>query len=81
MQGRIVYNIGPTIGGYRTKKSTWTETSDQYNQIGQFIAPWATFQSMWQQLFHPSCPHFWAIFEKLSKSFIFLAEIIFGQLL
>ena len=44
------------------------------DQIGRFIAFWATFQSLWQQLFCPNCPHFQAIFVKVSKSFIFLVK-------
>ena len=30
----------------------------QCDQIGRFIALWETFQSLWQQLFYPNCPHF-----------------------
>ena len=30
----------------------------QCDQIGRFIALWATFQSLWQQLFWPNCPRF-----------------------
>ena len=30
----------------------------QCDQIGRFIAFWATFQSLRQQLFCPNCPHF-----------------------
>ena len=30
----------------------------QRDQIGRFIALWASFQSLWQQLFCPNCPHF-----------------------
>ena len=46
----------------------------QCDQIGQFIAHWATSQSRWQQLFSPNCPHCWAIFVKMSKSFIFVVK-------
>ena len=46
-------------------------TSDQCEQIGRFIALWATFQSRWQQLFCLNCPHCSVIFVKVSKSFIF----------
>ena len=52
---------------------------DQRDQIGRFIALWATFQSLWQQLFYPNCPHFWAIFMKLSKHFIFLVKSFLGN--
>ena len=31
---------------------------DQCDQIGQFIALWASFQCLWQQLFCQNCPHF-----------------------
>ena len=61
--------------------STWARPQIQCDQIGRFIAHWATFQSLWERLFYPKCPHFKAIFVKLSKSFIFLVEIIFEQLL
>ena len=30
---------------------------NQCDQIGRFIALWATFLSLWQQLFWPSCPY------------------------
>ena len=33
-------------------------TYGQCDQIGQFIALRATFQSLWQQLFCQNCPHF-----------------------
>ena len=33
----------------------------QCDQNGRFFALWATFQSPWQQLFSPNCPHFLAI--------------------
>ena len=41
------------------------------DQIGRFIALWATFLSLWQQLFCPNRPHFWAYLVKVWKSFIF----------
>ena len=50
----------------------------QCDQIGQFIALWATFQSLWRQLFCPNHPHFRQL---LSKIFNFSSGIIFGQLL
>ena len=31
---------------------------DQCDKIGRFIAPWVTFQSLWQQLFCSNRPHF-----------------------
>ena len=51
----------------------------QCNQIGRFIARWTTFQSLWQQLFCQNCPHFLAIFVKLSKSFILLEKSFLGN--
>ena len=44
------------------------------DHIGRFIALWATFQSLWQQLFSPNCPHSEAIFVKVSKYFIILVK-------
>ena len=32
--------------------------ANQYYQIGRFIALWETFQSRWQPLICPNCPHF-----------------------
>ena len=37
--------------------ASWLVDS-QCDQIGRFIALWPTFQSQWQQLFCPNCPHF-----------------------
>ena len=51
----------------------------QCDQIGRFIALWSTFQSLRQQLFCPSCPHFQAIFVKVTKYFIFLVESFLGN--
>ena len=53
----------------------------QCDQIGQFIGLWATFQSLWTQLFCPNIPHSQAIFCKGVKISNFSSEIIFGQLL
>ena len=52
---------------------------NQCHQIGRFIALWATFQSLWYQLFCPNCPHFEAFFVKVSKSFIVLAKSFLGN--
>ena len=30
---------------------------DQCDQIGRFLALWATIQSRWQKIFYPNCPH------------------------
>ena len=46
----------------------------QCDQIGRFIALFATIQSLWQQLICPNLLHSKAIFVKVSKSFIFLAN-------
>ena len=43
--------------------------ANQCDQIGRFIALWATFQSPWQKLFFPN---FQAIFVNVSKSLTFL---------
>ena len=43
----------------------------QCDQIGQLTAFWATFQSLWQQLFCSKRSHLQTIFVKVSKSFIF----------
>ena len=51
----------------------------QCDQIGQFIALWATFLSLWQQLLSPNCRIFWQ-FVKWVKNFHFSIEISFGPL-
>ena len=51
----------------------------QYDQIGRFIRLWATFWSIWQQLICPNLPHSQAIFEKVSKSLIFLVKTFLGN--
>ena len=56
-----------------------TDGNKQCDQIGQFIAFWATFQSLWLQLFCPNHPSFLAIFVKLSNSFILLVKSFFGN--
>ena len=49
--------------------------SDQCDQIGRFIALWATFQSLWQQLgILPKSPTFFCNLLKGPKSFIFLVK-------
>ena len=55
------------------------EALNQCDQIGRFIARWATFQSQWQQLFYPNCPHLYEIFWKGVKIFHFSSEIILGH--
>ena len=51
----------------------------QCDHIGRFFALWATIQSQWQQLFYPNRPHCWAIFVKVSKSFISLVKSFLGN--
>ena len=51
----------------------------QCDQIWRFIGLCATFQSLWQQLICPNLPHFYAIFVKVSKSFIFLMKSLLGN--
>ena len=48
----------------------------QCDQIEQFIALWATFQSLGQQTY---CSHFKAIFVNVSKSFILLVKSFLGN--
>ena len=59
--------------------STPDASDGQCDQIGQFIALWATFQSRWQQWLCPNRPHCQAIFVKVSKSFIFLVKSFSGN--
>ena len=42
----------------KRRKGVSSMGQQQGDQIGQFIVLWATFQSLWQQLFCPNCPHF-----------------------
>ena len=51
----------------------------QCDLIGRLIELWVTFQSLWQQLFCPNCPHFQAIFVNVPKSFIFLVNSFLGN--
>ena len=41
----------------RSLKEKNKQQSGQCDQIGRFIALWATYQSPWQQLFFPNRPH------------------------
>ena len=52
----------------------------QRDLIGRFIALWATFLSLWQQLFCPIC-HILGDLLKVSKSFIFLVQSVLGHFL
>ena len=61
--------VGWVGGACERKEVKWCKQCDQ---IGRFIALWATFQSLWQQFFCPNYPYFSGIFVKVSKSFIFL---------
>ena len=51
----------------------------QCDHTGRFFALWATFQSLWQQLFSPNRPHSYVILVNVSKIFHFSSEIIFGN--
>ena len=55
--------------------------STQCDQIGRFIALWANFQSLWQQLICPNLLPFLGNFCKGVNIIHFSSEIIFGQLL
>ena len=71
----------PTSADRLTRRNFENQTSvsichpDQRDQIGQIIGLWATFQSLWQQLFCPNLP----IFVKVSKSLIFLVKSFLGN--
>ena len=56
--------------GNRNNKKMF-QPSNQCDQIGRFIALWATFQSLLQQLFCRNRPHFQAFFVKFWTFFIF----------
>ena len=51
----------------------------QCDQIGRFIALWATFQSLWQKLYCHNLLHSQAIFVYVSKSLIFLMKSFLGN--
>ena len=53
--------------------------NNQCDQIGRFIALWATFQSLWLQFICPNLPHSDAIFVKLPKYLIFLVKSFLGN--
>ena len=48
-----------------------------YRQFDHILA---NFQSLWQQLLSPNCPHSQAIFVKVSKSFVFLLKSFWATL-
>ena len=56
-------------------------SDEKCDQIGQFFDFSTTFQCLWQKLFCPICPHFMAIFVKVSISFIFQAKLFLGNFL
>ena len=66
-------------GMFRAEKNHLLFGLQQCDQIGQFLALWATFQSRWQKLFCPNCPHFFDNFWIGVKIFYFSSEIIFGS--
>ena len=51
----------------------------QCDQIGRFIALWAAFKSLWQQIYCPNLTYSWAIIENVSKSLIFLVKSFLGN--
>ena len=51
----------------------------QCDQIGRFIALWATFHSLWQQLFWPNCPYNLPNFYKGVKIYHFLVKSFLGN--
>ena len=65
--------------GYKNMASL-IQDGKQCDQIGLIIELWATFQSMWQQLFCPNHPHFCNFCEGV-KMFQYSSETIFRQLL
>ena len=58
--------------------TTTTTCLLQCDQIGQYIELWATFQSLWQQLFCPSA-HILVNFCKVVEIFQFSSEIILSN--
>ena len=66
-----MYSLVPTI----------CLTTTQCDQIGQYIALWGTFQSLWHQLFCQKLPTFLGYFCKGVEIFHFSSGIIFGKLL
>ena len=54
-------------------------THRQCDQSGRFIAPCAMTQSLWQHLIYPNLLLSYAIFVKISKSFIFLVKSYLGN--
>ena len=55
------------------------EYRKQCDQIGRFIGLWASIQSIWPQLICPNLLHSFAIFVKVSKSFIFLVKFFLAN--
>ena len=60
-------------------KSQTCLTFYQCDQIGRFIALWANFQSLWQQLICKNCVTFLGNFYKGVKIFHYSCEIILGN--
>ena len=52
---------------------------DNVTRLGDLFQFRRIFQSLWQQLFCPNCPYFWAIFIQLSKYLIILVESFLGN--
>ena len=51
----------------------------QCDQIRWFIALWATFQSLWQQLICPNCPHFRGFLYRCQNISFFLVKSFLGN--
>ena len=83
MHKRIAFPHFPletmTLLGQRLWGTVGSVRQHQCDQIEQFIALWATFQSRWQQLFCPNRPHCLAIFVKVSKLFSFIVKSFLGN--
>ena len=53
----------------------------QRDQVGRFIAVLGDFQKPVSTILSPNCPHFWATFEKLSKSNISQVKVFLATFL
>ena len=58
---------------FKTSSGQERRVTEQCDQIGQFIALWATFLTLWQHIFCPN-RHIFRQFLKVSKSFILLVK-------
>ena len=74
-------NVGNSTASLASMISLPGKLARLANSVTRFIALWETFQSLWQELLFPNCPHFKSIICKGGKIFHFSSEILFGQLL